>query len=361
MWFGLFGVLLCGLLRHSVYLQFLLGFQTIQFQLPFKMSHNLFICAILQMRLFDWFLQVGRHFGIYEVFDDHLSSNSECMFHYIWSSSRKSINFWFAALKTSRWNFVFCCSHWLGFHVLPTEHSQSFSQTLSVGIRDVFEGLYCITTHERVEIVDFVFFCQLVVNFQTFLEQIFKQLEFLWFSFKGGHCRSKGFRQFRDSVDVVVVIGWNTVRRQLLKGQQNPVCFNCRRGVLTAKLWLTCGARFLRKSQVSCMESLPEILSLCEGDWEFHLDLLLSPCEDTLPPLSYIYYQSDEERISLRDRDRLGNDPHWAPSFLGCCSGMFPERLRNRSELVVSEEIRRVLTKHAIYETLSDWHLLRVS
>ena len=31
----------------------------------------------------------------------------------------------------------------------------------------------------------------------------------------------------------------------MLKGQQNLVCFNCRRGILTAKLWLTCAARLL--------------------------------------------------------------------------------------------------------------------
>ena len=52
-------------------------------------------------------------------------------------------------------------------------------------------------------------------------------------------------------------------------------------------------------------------------------------CEDTLPPLSYFDYQSDEKRISLRDRDRLRNDPQWVPGFLSCCSWMFPERLRN--------------------------------
>ena len=57
-------------------------------------------------------------------------------------------------------------------------------------------------------------------------------------------CR-EGLRQFRDSVTSVTGIGRITVRRQLLKGQQNLVCFKCRRGVLTAKLWLTCGARLL--------------------------------------------------------------------------------------------------------------------
>ena len=50
-WLGFFGVLLCSLLRHSVYLQFIWGFQTIQLHFLFKMRHKLFICAILQIRL----------------------------------------------------------------------------------------------------------------------------------------------------------------------------------------------------------------------------------------------------------------------------------------------------------------------
>ena len=79
-WFGLFRVLLWGLMYHSVDLHFIWGFQTIQFQLLFKMRHNLFICAILQMRLVNWFLQVESHFGIDELLDDRLSINSECIF-----------------------------------------------------------------------------------------------------------------------------------------------------------------------------------------------------------------------------------------------------------------------------------------
>ena len=79
-WFGLLWVLLCGLLRHNFYLQFIWGFQNIQFQLPFKMRQNLIICAILQIRLVDWFFQVGWHFGIYELFSDLPSCSSECIF-----------------------------------------------------------------------------------------------------------------------------------------------------------------------------------------------------------------------------------------------------------------------------------------
>ena len=36
-WFGFFWIFLCGLLRHSFFMQFIWRFQTIQFQLPSKM------------------------------------------------------------------------------------------------------------------------------------------------------------------------------------------------------------------------------------------------------------------------------------------------------------------------------------
>ena len=63
--------------------------------------------------------------------------------------------------------------------------------------------------------------------------------------------------------------------------------------------------------------------------------------DGSLPAQNHLDYQSDEKRTSLRDRDRLGNDPQWVPGFLSCCSWMFPEQLRNKSELVGSEEIHQ--------------------
>ena len=74
------------------------------------------------------------------------------------------------------------------------------------------------------------------MEFQTGLEQIFR---------KRGHCRCKRFRQFPDAADIVIEICWIGVRRQLLEGQQNLVCLKCCRGILTASLWLACGARLL--------------------------------------------------------------------------------------------------------------------
>ena len=76
-------------------------------------------------------------------------------------------------------------------------------------------------------------------------------------------------------------------------------------------------------------------------------------CEGNLSSLGCLEYQDDEKRIPLRDRDRLWNDAQWVPGFLSCCSWMFPERLRKKSEYVGSEETRQVLTVHPRYETLS--------
>ena len=91
--------------------------------------------------------------------------------------------------------------------MFSTEHSQNFSQILSIGAGDVFECLSCIAVHERVEVVYFVFFCQLIVDFQTCLEKIIKQVEFFLFPIESGLFCFEGFGQFRGSADVFVEIG----------------------------------------------------------------------------------------------------------------------------------------------------------
>ena len=83
-------------------------------------------------------------------------------------------------------------------------------------------------------------------------------------------------------------------------------------------------------------------------------------CDETLPALSHLDCQSDGKRTPLRDRDRLANGPQWVPGFLSSSFGLFPERLRNKSELVGSEEIHQAYTKHPKYVTPSGWILLKV-
>ena len=63
--------------------------------------------------------------------------------------------------------------------MFSTEHSQDFCQILSVPAADVFACLPCITTHNRMELVYFVFFCELILGYYTRLEEIFKQFKFL--------------------------------------------------------------------------------------------------------------------------------------------------------------------------------------
>ena len=151
---------------------------------------------------------------------------------------------------------MFCCCHWLGFQVFFIQQSQNFSQLLSIEAGDVFDCLQRINTHKRAEIVCFVFFRELIVDFRTQLEQIFDQFEFFWIPVKDGHCCCEGFGQFRDSIDVVVRFGRVVVSCQMLKGQQNLVCFTFRISVFTAELWLTCGVRILLFSWRRCKGAL---------------------------------------------------------------------------------------------------------
>ena len=62
-------------------------------------------------------------------------------------------------------------------------------------------------------------------------------------------------------------------------------------------------------------------------------------CEDLFLP------QSVGKRTPLQVQDRLRDDPHWFPGFLDCCSWMFPEQLRNKSELAGSRRTRQTLTR----------------
>ena len=84
------------------------------------------------------------------------------------------------------------------------------------------------------------------------------------------------------------------------------------------------------------------------------LQLLLQSCDISRPVLIQLVYWHYSQRHPRRDKDRLGNNPQWVSGFLDCCSWMFPEQLQNKSELVGSEEIHRVQTKHPKCVTPSD-------
>ena len=89
------------------------------------------------------------------------------------------------------------------------------------------------------EVVDSVIFSQLIMSFETRLEQIFKPLKLLRFPVeRGNRCRERLW-QIGSSVDIDMELSRIVVVCQLLKGQQNLVCFDRRRGILTAELRLT--------------------------------------------------------------------------------------------------------------------------
>ena len=77
------------------------------------------------------------------------------------------------------------------------------------------------------------------MNFEAGLDLIFKQPELPRFSAKCRHCCGELFWQFGNSVDIIMEKYRIVVLCQLLKGHQKLVCFNRRRGILTAELRLT--------------------------------------------------------------------------------------------------------------------------
>ena len=82
--------------------------------------------------------------------------------------------------------------------------------------------------------------------------------------------------------------------------------------------------------------------------------------KESLPALKHSDNLGAWQRTPLLDRDCLGNDPQWVPGFLNCCSWKFQEQLRNKSELVGSEQIHQAWTKNPKYVTPSSWILWKV-
>ena len=98
--------------------------------------------------------------------------------------------------------------------------------------------------------------------------------------------------------------------------------------------------KFSRSSQQIIETAVEKIL------YDFYLYLILisimdeeSTCEGRFLP------RNGGKKTPLQVQDRLRDGPHWFPGFLDCCSWMFPEQLRNKSELAGSRGTHQALTR----------------
>ena len=73
---------------------------------------------------------------------------------------------------------MFWCNHWLRFHIFCRKNCPEFPRIVSIQGAVVFDRLQRVTTHKKVEVVCFVIFCGLIVDFKTDLEQIIKCFKF---------------------------------------------------------------------------------------------------------------------------------------------------------------------------------------
>ena len=96
-------------------------------------------------------------------------------------------------------------------------------------------------------------------------------------------------------------------------------------------LWSAPSFVFLKMSQGSNRESLPELLPLYEEP-----RLGLKQLNDVI----------DRQKVPLQDGNLPVNDPHVVPGFPRLCAGTFPERFRSLSAHVGSREICLVWTEH---------------
>ena len=242
------------------------------------------------------------------VFINGVCSYSECLFGQFLELIKK-INYLLVYWVGDNFlEFGFCCYRCLSFHVLSIELFQNFSQFLSGWTVNVFESLQCIPIHERVYVV----FSQLVVSLEACLEK---------------SSNSSNFSGFPSNVSVVLTedfgkleLRWlfllenckKSVVFQLLKNQQNFVCFDRRRVVFAADLRLTCRAKY---RMLACRNR--------KGSTRWFLLELGSPCQCLHVGPSFVL--SGSERRLLQGADHSGSHPLSFPDLYHLRSWLSPE------------------------------------
>ena len=116
------------------------------------------------------------------------------------------------------------------------------------------------------------------MNSEARLEKIFKQLKLLRFSVKRGHRLGEWFWQFGNSVDIIMTVCRIVVVCQMLKAQQNLVCFDRRRGFPTTKLRLTGRATLFLLSRRCTRGAVCDLLVNCCRPVKAIEDLFCSSC-----------------------------------------------------------------------------------
>ena len=124
-----------------------------------------------------WFLQVRWFSGIYALFDDGVSCFSKCVFGRFLKFINQINELLICWDEKQILEFMYRRCHWLGFNVLLTENWLILSGWAS----NDFESPQRIYLEERVEVVEYVIFSQLVLIPEARLEKVLRQLILLRF------------------------------------------------------------------------------------------------------------------------------------------------------------------------------------
>ena len=160
-----------------------------------------------------------------------------------WSSSRRSTKFWFGGLKTSVWILCFeVVIDWVFTHFL--RKTAIISSRFSGIVLFMFLNVYSSSLFMWVrKWFGSAVLSHLDVHFQIYLENVFKQVKLLCFPFKRG---DQWVWQLGNLANAAIEVCRNAIVCQLLKGQQNWICFDRRTGVVfTAEIRPTWWLSFL--------------------------------------------------------------------------------------------------------------------
>ena len=154
---------------------------------------------------------------------------------------RKSTNFWFVGLKTRFWSLCLTVAIDWGSKFFLRKTARTSPRFSRLGPLMFLSVCNASPPWE----IGSIWFCPLQSVEYGFWGSFDKQLKFFRFSIERGHRCCTCLGQFGNNVFIVMENCRIVFVCQLLKGQQNLVCFNCRRGVFTAAEWRLTGTAVL--------------------------------------------------------------------------------------------------------------------
>ena len=261
----------------------------------------------------------------------------------VWSWSEKSNKFWFAGLKTNRWNLCFTVAIDWGLTLFPRNTVTVSAKLFLLGLL-IFLNVWYLSPRMRE--------WKWCISFSSVSRM--SNFRLVWTR----SSNSSNSSDFPSKIGIVVMrdLGNFNILLRLVLNMAEILLLSNSWGA--NKIWsasIVAGVVSLRNYdwlvERACFDFVKRSQ---ESKTECFLELL-SPCERSRPGPSQLDCCHNKQRTPLQDGDHSGNNPRLVLGFRHQRSGMFPERFRRTPVSVVSRDIRLTWTEHPRCGTLSCW------